>query len=47
VGLHEPPQPGKEFRVFLSGNVPVVGRIVPAGSFYEIAVEDWEELPLE
>ena len=55
VGLHEPPQPGKEFRVFLSGNVPphhgkryrVVGRIMPAGSFYEIAVEDWEELPLE
>jgi len=55
VGLHQPPQPGKEFRVFLSGNVPpqhgrryrVVGRIVPAGSFYEIAVEDWEKLPLE
>ena len=55
VGLHPPPQPAKGFRVFLSGNVPpqhgkryrVVGRIVPAGSFYEIAVEDWEELPLE
>jgi len=46
VGLHEPPQLGKELRVFLSGNVPpqhgkryrVVGRIVPAGFFYEIAV---------
>jgi hypothetical protein len=55
VGLHEPPQPGKEFRVFLSGNVPpqygkryrVVGRIVPAGSFYEIAVEEWKELSME
>ncbi|MHC4067035.1 MAG: hypothetical protein ACYSUI_21370 [Planctomycetota bacterium] len=55
VGLHQPPTPGQEFRVFLSGNVPpqhgrryrVVGRIVSAGSFYEIAVEDWEELPLE
>jgi hypothetical protein len=55
VGLHEPPPSGTEFRVFLSGNVPpqhgrryrVVGRIVPAGSFYEIAVEDWEELPLD
>ena len=55
VGLHEPSQPRKQFRVFLSGNVPpqhgkryrVVGRIVPAGSFYEIAVEDWEKLPLE
>lgn len=55
VGLHPPPPPGREFRVFLSGNVPrehgkryrVVGRIVPAGSFYEIAVENWEELPLE
>ena len=55
VGLHEPPLFGKEFRVFLSGDVPpqhgrryrVVGRIVPAGSFYEIAVQEWEELPLE
>jgi len=55
VGLHEPPPPHKEFRVFISGNVPpehgkryrVVGRIVPAGSFYEIAVEDWKEIPLE
>ena len=55
VGLHEPPQPGKEFRVFLSGKVPpqsgkryrVVGRIVPAGSFYEIAVENWEEFSME
>ena len=54
-GLHQPPAPGEGFRVFLSGNVPpehgrryrVVGRIVPAGSHYEIAVEDWEELPLE
>jgi hypothetical protein len=43
VGLHQPPQPGKEFRVFLSDKVlpqsgkryRVVGRIVPAGSFYE------------
>ncbi len=55
MGLHEPPQRGKEFRVFLSGNVPpqhgrryrVVGRIVPAGTFDEIAVEKWEELPLD
>jgi hypothetical protein len=55
VGLHQPPQPGKEFRVFLSGKVPpqsgkryrVVGRIVPAGSYYEIAVEEWEEIPME
>ena len=55
VGLHEPPQFGREFRVLISGNVPtqqgkryrVVGRIVPSGRIYEIAVEDWEELPLE
>ena len=55
VGLHDPPPPGVEFRVFLSGNVPpqhgkryrVIGRIVPAGTFYEIEVEDWRELPLD
>ena len=55
VGLHEPQQQGKEFRVFLSGNVPpqhgqryrVVGRIEPVGSSYEIAVKNWEELPLK
>jgi len=55
VGLHQPPQRGKEFRVLLSGNVPprhgkryrVVGRIVPAGSFYKVDVEKWKELPLE
>jgi hypothetical protein len=55
VGLHQPPSPTEEFRVFLSGNVPpqhgmryrVIGRIVPAGSFYEIAVENWQKLPLD
>jgi hypothetical protein len=53
VGLHQPPPRGEEFRVFISGNMPpkhgrpyrVIGRIVPSGSFYEIAVEDWQELP--
>lgn len=52
VGLHEPPQSEKAFRVFLSGNVPprhgrryrVVGRIVQAGSYYALDVEDWKEL---
>jgi hypothetical protein len=41
LGSHQyvPPEHGKRYRI--------VGRIVPAGSFYEIAVEDWEELPLK
>ena len=51
VGLHQP-HPGKEFRVFISGNVPpphggryrVIGRIMPSDSFYEIVVEKWQEL---
>jgi hypothetical protein len=53
VGLHEPPPPGEEFRVFLTGNVPpryggryrVTGRIRPVGASYAIAVESWQELP--
>jgi hypothetical protein len=55
AGLHSPPRPGKEFRVFIVGNVPpehgkryrVIGRIVFSESAYHIEVEEWEELPLE
>lgn len=53
VGLHEPPPPGEQFRVLLTGNVPplhgrryrVTGRIRPVGASYAIAVESWKELP--
>lgn len=55
VGLHQPPDPTREFRVLISGNVPpehgkryrVLGRIVPVGATYQIAVDDWEELGLD
>ncbi|MDH3640611.1 MAG: hypothetical protein OES38_00830 [Gammaproteobacteria bacterium] len=54
VGLHEPPDPGQEFRVLVSGNVPpehgkryrVLGRIEPLESNFRISVVDWEALAL-